>query len=324
MELIRGLHNLRPAHKGCVATIGTFDGVHLGHRAVIAQLTEIAKATGLPALLMTFEPQPREFFTPQRAPARLTRLGEKLRVLATTSIDLVLVVRFDECFAALSPRHFIQQVLVDGIGITHLVVGDDFRFGRNGDGDIALLRQVAERYSFQVVRRDTFLMDARRVSSGWARDELQVGRMDTVAKLLNRPYSICGRVLQGERLGRSIGFPTANIALRRLASPVRGVYAVLLRGAADRELPGVANVGTRPTVDGGRNLIEVHAFDFSEDIYGRYVEIVFLNKLRDERRFESVEALQKQIRLDAQQAREFLGRCGQRSVDHRAEADVND
>lgn len=313
MELIRGLHNLRPAHKGCVATIGTFDGVHLGHRAVIDQLIEIAKATGLPALLMTFEPQPREFFTPQGAPARLTRLGEKLRVLATTSIERVLVVRFDESFAALSPQDFIHQVLVDGLGIAHLVVGDDFRFGRDGEGDLALLRQAGERYSFQVVKRDTFLMHSRRVSSGWVRDELREGRMDAVAKLLNRPYGICGRVLEGERLGRSIGFPTANIALRRLASPIRGVYAVLMRGVADRGLPGVANVGTRPTVDGGRSRIEVHAFDFSEDIYGRYVEIEFLKKLRDERRFDSVEALKKQIRLDAQQAREFLGRYGRKT-----------
>lgn len=308
VELIRGLHNLRPEHRGCVATIGTFDGLHLGHRAVIGQLTEIGKGTGLPALVMTFEPQPREFFTPQSAPARLTRLGEKLRVLATTSIDRVLLVRFDETFAALSAQDFIHQVLVDGLGLAHLVVGDDFRFGRNGEGNLALLEEAGQRHAFQVIKQDTFLIGSRRVSSGWVRDELREGRMDTVAKLLNRPYRICGRVLEGNRLGRSIGFPTANIALRRLVSPLRGVYAVLLRGVAERGLPGVANVGTRPTVDGGRNLIEVHAFDFCEDIYGRHVEIEFLKKLRDERRFESVEALQKQIRSDAHKAREFFGR----------------
>ena len=307
MELIRGLHNLRPRHRGCAATIGNFDGVHLGHQAVLGQLSERAAELGLPMVVVTFEPQPQEFFSPATAPPRLTRLREKLEALRRYAVERVLVLRFDARLAALTADQFIQQVLVGGLDVRYLVVGDDFRFGQGRAGDFRLLQETGAREGFQVVNMHTFAVGGERVSSTRVRTALAQGDLEAAEALLGRPYRISGRVAPGEQRGRTIGFPTANIHLHRHQSPLQGVYAVELFGLEQEPLPGVANLGRRPTVGGTRLQLEVHLFDFDREIYGRNVHVNFLRRIRDERTFESFDALRRQIDADAAQARAFFG-----------------
>ncbi len=306
MELIRGLHNLHPRHRGCAATIGNFDGVHLGHQAVLGQLSERAAELGLPMVVVIFEPQPQEFFSPATAPPRLTRLREKLEALRRYAVERVLVLRFDARLAALSADAFIQRVLVDGLDVRYLVVGDDFRFGQGRAGDFRLLQETGAREGFQVVNMHTFAVGGERVSSTRVRSALAQGDLETAEALLGRPYRISGRVAAGEQRGRTIGFPTANIHLHRHQSPLQGVYAVELFGLEQEPLPGVANLGRRPTVGGTRLQLEVHLFDFDREIYGRNVHVNFLRRIRDERTFESFDALRRQIDADAAQARAFF------------------
>jgi riboflavin kinase/FMN adenylyltransferase len=303
MELVRGLHNLRPEHHGCAATIGSFDGVHLGHQAVLDKLSEEARTRGLPVTLITFEPQPREYFSPGPTPPRLTRFREKLEALQTCPVDRVVCLRFSDALAALTANEFIQQLLIDGLGVKYLVVGDDFRFGKNRRGDKGLLQQSANVHGYQLGTLEDFEMGGQRVSSTRVREALEGGDLDTATALLGRPYSMCGRVAHGDKRGRTIGFPTANIYLHRASAPVSGVFAVEMLGIDTVPIPGVANVGTRPTVDGIRALLEVHLFDFDRDIYGRHVQVRFVKKLREERKFESFEHLKQQILLDSGQAR---------------------
>jgi len=307
MKIIRGIHNLRSEHRGCVATIGNFDGVHLGHQAVLGQLAVKADELCLPLTVVTFEPQPQEYFQPEAAPPRLTRLREKVQALRRYAVDRLLVLRFDGAFAAQEPQAFIDRVLVDGLGVRYLVIGDDFRFGRQRAGDFDRLVAAGREDGFEVVNMHTFSLDSARVSSTRVREALGAGDLNAAEKLLGRPYRMSGRVAHGDKLGRTLGFPTANIHLHRQATPLRGVFAVELYGVHGEPLPGVANLGTRPTACGLRTLLEVHLFDFTGDIYGAHVHVEFLHKLRDERRFDSFDALKAQIRLDAQQAREFLG-----------------
>lgn len=308
MQVIRGLHNLRAEHRGCVATIGNFDGVHLGHQAVFRNLRERAAAFGLPTTVVTFEPQPQEFFAPDAAPARLTRMREKLQALKDAGIDRVVLLEFGRKLASMSAREFVQQLLVDGLDVKFLYVGDDFRFGRGRVGDIKLLRQVGEAHGFEVANMNTFMDGEARVSSTRIREALVQGNLDLAERNLGRPYQICGRVAHGDARGRTIGFPTANIDLHRKVSPVHGVFAVMVHGLAEGSLPGVANIGNRPTVTGdSRYLLEVHLFDFSRVIYGEHVRVEFRKWLRDERRFESFDALRQQIEQDAAQARAFFG-----------------
>ncbi|WP_435685660.1 bifunctional riboflavin kinase/FAD synthetase [Sedimenticola selenatireducens] len=307
MQVIRGLHNLRAEHRGCVATIGNFDGVHLGHQAVFRNLRERAAAFGLPTTVVTFEPQPQEFFAPDAAPARLTRMREKLQALKDAGIDRVVLLEFGRKLASMSARQFVQQLLVDGLDVKFLYVGDDFRFGRGRVGDINLLRQVGEAHGFEVANMNTFMDGEARVSSTRIREALAQGNLDLAERNLGRPYQICGRVAHGDARGRTIGFPTANIDLHRKVSPVHGVFAVMVHGLAEGSLPGVANIGNRPTVTGdSRYLLEVHLFDFSRVIYGEHVGVEFRKWLRDERRFESFDALRQQIERDAAQARAFF------------------
>ena len=306
MELVRGLHNLRPQHRGCVATIGSFDGVHLGHQAIIAQLAQQGRERQLPVTLVTFEPQPREYFRPAEAPSRLTRLREKLEVMQHCEIDRVVCLRFDDYLAKLAPAAFIQRILLQGLKVKYLVVGDDFRYGRGRNGNFEMLRQAGQEHGFQVANMQTFSVGGTRVSSTRIREALQQGDLSAAAALLGRSYSISGRVAHGDKRGRTIGFPTANIFLHRSAVPVEGVFAVAVHGVDAQPLPGVANVGSRPTVDGTRALLEVHLLDFDRDIYGRHVRTVFLKKLRPERRFDSFDRLKEQILLDAEQARDFF------------------
>lgn len=306
MELIRGLHNLRPQHRGCVATIGNFDGVHLGHQAVLGQLAEKAAELCLPTSVITFEPQPQEYFTRGDIPPRLTRFREKIKALQRYSVNRVLCLPFNPALAQMEAEAFIQRVLVDGLAVRYLVVGDDFCFGKGRRGDFAMLQQAGERHGFEVVNMRTFELDGGRVSSTRIREALQAGNLSLAEQLLGRPYRMSGRVAHGDKLGRTIGFPTANIFLHRKKTPVDGVFAVEMFGIEGEPLAGVANVGTRPTVDGTRSLLEVHLFDFSADIYGRYVHVDFLHRIREERRFDSFDALKAQILRDAEQAREFF------------------
>ncbi|HAS63498.1 MAG TPA: bifunctional riboflavin kinase/FAD synthetase [Vibrio sp.] len=306
MELIRGIHNIQPQHQGCVLTIGNFDGVHLGHQAVLEQVSQQAKALNLPSMVMTFEPQPLELFAKNRAPARLTRLRDKYVQLSKLELDRLLCVSFNAYFANLTAEEFITDLLVKRLGVKFLVVGDDFCFGRGRKGNFAMLQQAGKEYGFEVVSTQSFCLQQLRVSSTAIRNALAEDNLPAVAKMLGRDYSISGRVSHGRKLGRTIGFPTANIPLKRCVSPVSGVYVVQALGLGEQVIGGVANIGQRPTVNGVRQQLEVHLFDFHANLYGKQLEIVLLQKLRDEHKFESFEALKQQIELDAEAARVWL------------------
>ncbi len=306
MQLIRGLHNLRDGHRPCVATIGNFDGVHLGHEAVIERLRERSVETGLPSTVMVFEPQPREFFQGEAAPARLSTFAEKWRRIAALGVDRVLCLQFNERLRSLSADAFIQRVLVDGIGVRHLAVGDDFRFGCDRRGDYPLLQAAGREQGFTVEATASFRVAGERVSSTRVRLALEAGDLAAAGALLGRPYSIFGRVGLGDQRGRTMGVPTANILLKRHKVPLRGVFVVRVAGATGQDLDGIANVGLRPTVDGVRPSLEAHLFDFDAEIYGRKLEVTFLHRLREERRFGDLDSLRDQIMLDIGQARDWL------------------
>ena len=307
MYLARGLSRLEIPREGCVATIGNFDGVHVGHQAVIENLASQGRRLGLPVVVILFEPQPREYFWPEQSPARLTRFREKLTQLTKLPVDEVLQLHFDHTLANCPAEEFIRTVLVDALRVKYLVVGDDFRFGKNRRGNFAMLKEAGTAHGFQVADTDSVQVGGERVSSTLIRDALDAGLMAGAAKLLGRPYSVVGRVRQGVKLGRQLGFPTANIAMMRKKTPLQGVFAVTMTGISALPLPGVANVGSRPTVDGRRRVqLETHLFDFSGDIYGCLVEVHFHHKLREERRFENVQALREQIEKDAGQARAYF------------------
>ncbi|MCP5151996.1 MAG: bifunctional riboflavin kinase/FAD synthetase [Chromatiales bacterium] len=313
MDIIRGLHNLRPRHRGCALTIGNFDGVHLGHRAVLARLADHARRLAVPGALLVFEPHPREFFSAAHAPARLTRLREKLSALATTGVERVIVARFDAALSSQPPAEFIEDLLVGRLGVRFVQVGDDFRFGYRAEGTFTLLAEAGVRLGFETERHPTFVVQGARASSSRVRDALAGGDLDTAAAILGRPYSICGRVRRGRQLGRTIGFPTANVALARVATPISGVFAVRLHERDGTARPGVANVGVRPTVDGTVPLLEVHLFDYEGDLYGREVRVEFIRRLREERKFDGIDALRAQLARDATAAREALGVAGSAS-----------
>ncbi len=306
MELIRGLHNMRPSHHGCVATIGNFDGVHTGHQAVIGQLAEKADAMGLPAAVITFEPQPREYFLPQFAPPRLTRFREKIEALRRYAVRRVLCLAFNRKLAEMSAEEFIRRILVDGLGVKYLVVGDDFRFGRDREGTFRHLQAAGEQYGFQVVNMHTFSVEGERVSSTRVRLALEQGQLDEAVRLLGRDFRMSGRVAHGEKLGRKLGFPTANIFLHRKAAPLQGIFVVEVYGLDKEPWPGVASLGTRPTVDGTRTILEVHLFDFDEQIYGRHIQVSFLHKLRDEEKYDSLTELKVQIQKDVDAAHAYF------------------
>ncbi|MGY3568853.1 bifunctional riboflavin kinase/FAD synthetase [Vibrio paucivorans] len=306
MELIRGIHNIKPQHQGCVLTIGNFDGVHLGHQQVLKQVSEQASVLNLPSVVMTFEPQPLELFAKEKAPARLTRLRDKFVQLGKLNLDRLLCVNFNAYFANLSAEEFISDLLVAKLGVKFLVVGDDFCFGKGRTGDFSMLKEAGEKYGFEVVSTQSFCFEQARVSSTAIRRSLASDDLANTKTMLGRNYSISGRVSHGRKLGRTIGFPTANIPLKRCVSPVSGVYVVQALGLGDEPVGGVANIGQRPTVNGVRQQLEVHLFDFQANLYGKQLEVVLLHKLRDEQKFESFDLLKQQIELDAEAARVWL------------------
>lgn len=305
MQLLRGLHNLRPLSGGCVATIGNFDGVHLGHQAILGRLRERALELGVPSCVVIFEPQPREYFAPDAAPVRLTRLREKLELLREQGVDFVLCLTFNRRLRELSAAEFVRQVLVEGLRVRHLEVGDDFRFGCDRSGDFAFLVKASAEQGFTVEAATTVEVDGMRVSSSRIRKDLADGDLHMVERLLGRPYRLSGRVLHGQKLGRTLGSPTANIQLKRRKAPLNGVYLVSTM-VAGRRCNGVANIGTRPSVNGdGRPHLEVHLLDFAGDLYGQHLDVTFHQKLRDEQRFASLEALKAAILADIAAARAY-------------------
>lgn len=308
MELIRGQRNLQPHHRGCVATIGNFDGLHLGHRAVIAQVIERAREIGLPSCLITFEPHPREYFDPENAPARLSRLRDKAAGAARLGIDRLLVLRFNQALTSMEPETFAEEVIADALGARHVVVGDDFRFGRARRGDFALLSELGRHHGFTVEAAETRELDGERVSSTRVRQALAEGRMDAAARLLGGPFTLRGRVIHGDERGRELGYPTANIALDGYQFPTTGVFAVLACDDRGRCLPGVANLGWRPMVASQRPLLEVYVFDFEGNLYGAHLAVELHARLRPEQRFASMAALVERMHEDAREARALLAR----------------
>lgn len=290
-----------------VLAIGNFDGLHLGHRALIDRLTAKARELGLPSAIMTFEPHPRELFSPEQAPARLTSLREKLALIDACDVDRVYVCHFNRKLAALDAGEFVQRLLVRGLAVRHLIIGDDFRFGRGRGGDFAMLRQAGVEHGFGVEAMDTIDLDGERVSSSLLREVLAAGELEHAARLLGRPYNISGRVVHGDKIGRGLGFPTANVQLKRKRVPLSGVFAVTVSGVDKRHLPGAASLGVRPTVGAGlRPTLEVHLLDFDRDIYGHHVTVHFLHKLRDEAKYDSLSALTAQIQQDVAATRAYF------------------
>lgn len=304
MRVFRG--HTRPVPDPVVLAIGNFDGVHLGHAALVRRLAEIARGDALVPTVLTFEPHPREFFAPASAPARLSTLREKLELLAGCGARQAMICPFNAGFAALSADAFIEQVLVRGCRVRHLVIGDDFRFGQGRTGDFALLQAAGERFGFAVEAMGSVMLDGQRVSSSAVRQALADGDMARAARLLGRPYIMDGQVLHGQKLGRQLGFATANLRIKHNPLPMAGVFAVEVSGLGSVPLPGVANLGVRPTVGGTRPLLEVHLFDFDRDIYGAHISVRFVHKLRDEQRFPNFDALKAQIAADAVAARAYF------------------
>jgi riboflavin kinase/FMN adenylyltransferase len=308
MRLIRGLSQLSPFAHGCVLTIGNFDGVHYGHQRVIQKLAERGSSLGLPVVVMIFEPQPLEYFLKENEPSRLSSLRDKALQLARLPVDAVVVVKFNRQFANYEAEHFIQNILLKKLNVKHLVIGDDFHFGKARRGNFALLQEHGKQQGFSVEDTGCYHINGLRVSSTLIRDALGVGDMGRAEQLLGHSYSICGRVVHGDKRGRTLGYPTANIQLFRKNTPINGVFAVTMTGIDGVEFAGVANVGTRPTVDGGSKvLLETYLFDFNQEIYGRYVEVHFKQKIRNETRFDSLAELQAQIVEDVAVAKDFFG-----------------
>jgi riboflavin kinase/FMN adenylyltransferase len=312
MELVRGLHNISRRHQGCVLTVGNYDGVHLGHQQMIGVLKTRAAELRTAATVLVFEPSSKEFIDPEGAPPRLTRWREKFVALAAQGVDRLVTLRFDEYMRAMTPECFVDELIVEGLGTRHMVVGNDFRYGCNAVGTIEALRAAGAARGFGVEQIEPFVFEGMRVSSTAVRERLAQSDYAGAQRLLGRPYRMLGRVVHGRELGRTLGFPTANLPLMRRRPPVKGIMAARVFGIEPGPLMAVASLGTRPTVDGTDMLLEVHVFDFDGDLYGRELEVEFVAKLRDEVKFESLAALTQQMKVDAAQARDLLTKvnCG--------------
>ncbi len=306
MEIVRGMHNLRPRHRGCVVTIGNFDGVHHGHQVLLSRVVAKGKELGVPSAVVTFEPMPREFFRGTTRPVRLTRFREKIMLLCRSGVDRVICLPFNEELVNVTAQTVIDGFLVNSLEIRYIVVGDDFRFGRGAEGDYAMLQDAGRQHGFEVSHLGTLLFGHDRVSSSRVRETLDAADFELAEKLLGHPYFIMGRVVYGRQLGRELGSPTANIRLQRYRAALNGVYAVEVEGSGPERRLGIANIGVRPTVHGSEPLLEVHIFDFDEDIYGELLTVTFRHKIREEHRFESLDALKTQIALDIIAVKEWF------------------
>ncbi|MBA2651959.1 MAG: bifunctional riboflavin kinase/FAD synthetase [Tatlockia sp.] len=298
MKLLRGLTNFPVFVNGSVATIGNFDGVHLGHQALLKNLRAEADRLQLPVVVLLFEPQPAEYFRPEQAPARLTSLREKLAVLKSSRVDFVYCLKFDEALALMSAQDFAQEYFFSLLNCKYLLLGQDFRFGQGRLGDVNLLQELGLSHGCRVRSFADFSIKDNRVSSTKIRTALEQGALEEATDLLGRTFSLCGRVIKGDGRGRQWGIPTANLAMHRLKLPIHGVFCVQVHSIEGRFINGVANLGSRPTVDGTKNTLEIHLFDFDENLYGEMLQGFFLHKLRDEVKFSSVDALIAQIHDD--------------------------
>ena len=306
MQLIRGLHNIRPEHQRCVATIGNFDGVHVGHRTILEALKQQAFELDARVCVITFEPQPREYFQGDASPPRLSSLREKLALLAESHVDQVLCLPFNDRLRSLSADDFVFRALVEGLDIRYLIVGDDFRYGCDRKGDFTHLEMMGERHGFEVCDTQTVLMQQGRISSTRIREALAENEFAEAEHMLGRPFTMIGRVVKGQQLGRTLGFPTANIRVCRRRLPLQGVFAV--RTLVDgHRFNAVANLGIRPSVSGVKPLLEVHMLDFKGDLYDKTLRVEFVEKIRDEQKFESLEALRAAIANDIESARKIFG-----------------
>ncbi len=310
MQVIRGLHNCRKQHQNGVLTIGNFDGLHLGHQKIFEQLHAEAKLHDTHGCLMTFEPLPREYFARGDTAARLMNRVEKMRMLNSFKPairpDYLLIANFNQALASMSANEFIEKILIEKLKIKAVIVGDDFRFGCDRKGDFSLLQEYGKKHQFSVISIASHLIDNQRVSSTLIRDALFNSQLADADKMLGRTYTICGHVNHGEKRGRTIGFPTANIHLRRPETPLHGVYSVTMHSPKHGDIAGIANVGRRPTVDGKHVQLEVHLFDFDESIYGEQICVSFQHKIRDEKKFESFDDLKQQILTDCKEAKKLL------------------
>jgi riboflavin kinase/FMN adenylyltransferase len=305
MHFFRGLHNTRSFSQGCVLTIGNFDGVHSGHRQVLAKLTAEAESLGLPAAVMIFEPQPKEHFDIEGSPARLTTLAEKIELLEQQGIDALACMAFNNRFMSLSAEDFVKQVLVDGLNVKALIIGDDFKFGCDRSGDFEYLKQAGQKHGFTVQDTKTVLQGGMRVSSTEVRAALEQGDLSQAQVLLGREFAISGRIAHGQKLGRTLGVPTANVILKRHKTPLVGVYAVQVVTSSGT-YNGVANIGMRPTVGALVPILEPHLFDFDGDLYGQRLKVVFKQKIRDEKRFNGLDELKAAIYNDIEKAKAFF------------------
>ena len=305
MRLIRHLSNLpfEQLANGSVVTIGSYDGLHPGHRKLLDRVRSEASLRGVPSVVMSFEPTPKEFFSAASPPARLMRFREKFDALAEHGVDIFYCPRFSVAMRGITADAFIRRVLVHGLNARHIVIGDDFRFARKREGTMAELERAGRALEFSVERVGSVMVEGIRVSSTAIRDALAAGDVARATALLGRPYRMSGRVIRGRRVGRSLGYATANVDLRRRQSAVAGIYAVRVHGLPEGPVDGVASVGTRPTFDLIKPLLEVHLFDFDRDIYGEYIHVDFIEHLRDEERFASVSDLVAQMRIDEENAR---------------------
>jgi riboflavin kinase/FMN adenylyltransferase len=306
MQLIRGLHNLTQPLPPSVVTIGNFDGIHLGHQQVLQQLKTIADKSALCSAVIIFEPQPIEFFAPDKAPKRLSRFREKIAYLRSQKIDYLLCLKFDQSFSELGAEQFVEELLVNRLSTQHLVIGDDFRFGKNRSGDFESLKSYGKQYGFKVDNTETLLFDGTRVSSTRIRECIQNDDFTFASNLLGRPYSLSGKVSHGQKLGRQLGFPTINIKMGSKTLIVKGVFAVMVKGIDNRVLQGVASLGTRPTVSGIDSILEVYILNFNQDVYGYGVEVDFLHRIRDEKKFNSLEELTINIKQDIVLAKQYF------------------
>jgi riboflavin kinase / FMN adenylyltransferase len=305
-ELICNIHNIKTKHKGCVATIGNFDGLHQGHQKLIQSLIKLGKQLNLPTCVILFEPHPQEFFYAEKAPARLMRLREKIKLLQFLAIDRILCLGFNKRLAECSAEEFVKKILIGKLGVKGLIVGDDFRFGRGRQGDFPFLQKLSQKYGFKVFSTPTVLFENERIGSSRVRNAVKQSDFKLAELLLGRPFRLSGRIIYGDQRGRLLGFPTANIGLHRKVIPLQGVFVVNIFGLTTTPLPGIANCGIRPTINGLKNLLEVHLFDFDENIYGRFIEIEFLKKIRDEKKFASLHALKEQITQDVAIAKSYF------------------
>lgn len=307
MQLVRGIHNIQPADHGCVLTIGNFDGVHLGHQEVIKALVVKAKALNCVPAVMIFEPQPQELFSPKTAPARLCRFRDKYNLLKSLGVKRLICVNFSHKFAQQDAAQFIKDLLVNKLGVRHLIVGDDFHFGKNRQGNFSMLKQAGENHGFAVSDTASYKMADCRISSTAIRQALESDNLTEASAMLGREYSIIGKVFHGDKRGRQLGFPTANVLLKRRVSPINGVFAVKVTTAQGVFL-GVANIGERPTINGLRQQLEVHIFNFDDELYSQSIEVTIKKKLRDIMKFDTLEALTAQIAQDSAEAQLALSK----------------